>query len=135
MKYHTGRSQTIPTVEGVHVGGFTVATNAGEEIHSTGVTASSEMKRYTNATIDDVFVYTSAVGAGGAVPRNRDLRYEKNPGNVAVLFDIPVGTYCQVGCVAAEVELPTASSARLGIPSGTNVTASVATAPGPPPTS
>jgi hypothetical protein len=131
VKYHTGRSQTVPVDEGVHVGGFTVATNAGEDIHSTGVTTTTELKRYTNATIDDVFVYTAAVGAGGAVPRNRDLRYEKNPGNVAVLFDIPVGTYCQVGCVAAEVELPTASSARLGIPSGTNVTASVATAPGP----
>lgn len=131
VKYHTGRSQTVPTIEGVHVGGYHVNMNAGEDVHSTGVTTTTELKRYTNATIDDVFVYTSPYGVtGGVVPRNRDLRFEKNNGGIAALFDIPVGTYCQVGCVAAEVELPTASSARLGIPAGTNVTATQVTSPG-----
>lgn len=115
--YHTGKSISVPTAEGVLVGGYTHAAPAGQDVHSTGVTGAAALQRYTNATLDDVFVSTSVVGAGGAVARNRDLRFERNPGGVPAQFDLPLGAFSEVGCVAAEVEVPAGCEARLSVPS------------------
>ncbi|MCO5170222.1 MAG: hypothetical protein M9894_28130 [Planctomycetes bacterium] len=113
VQWHAGRSVSVPTTPGVYVGGYTITPAAGQDVHSTGMTSADPLARYTNATLDDVFVYAFPVGAGGAVARNRELRFERNTGRLPARFNLPVGLYHEVGSVSAEVEVPPGCEASL----------------------
>lgn len=118
VQWHAGRSVSVPTTPGVLVGGYTITPAAGQDVHSTGMTSAAPLARYTNATLDDVFVYASPVGAGGAVARNRELRYERNTGRLPARFNLPVGLYHEVGSISAEVEVPPGCEASLVLGAG-----------------
>jgi hypothetical protein len=128
VNYHLGKLASVAQTARVYVGGYTFNPPVpGQPVHSTGSTPST-LRRYTNATIDDLFFYP---GAGTAVPRPRDLRFEKNLNLVTGTdFEIQVGPD-ELGCIVAEVENP-AGEASLSIVDGTSVKETKATdqAPG-----
>lgn len=118
VKYNLGKSVSTPMTEGVIVGGYNHDT-VGILVHSTGTPSGSlRLQRYTNTTIDDVFVSTVAYSGGGsALPRNtnqNNARFFKNDSNEAITFNVPFGAYGEVGAVGIEAEVPnTACSATL----------------------
>ena len=126
VKFHLGKIASVPSEQGIHIGGFLLQT--GDEtmsVYKTGtLPAKIPLYRLPNATFDDVFVFDEPAGADSATGKFRDQRYAKNTGGATVFqLNLPVpasdtANRFEIACVTATFEQPAGTTVRAGVNSG-----------------